>query len=266
MAHAIGIDVGTTNVKVVLVSSEGTLVASGARTVATRRNGDEAELDAEALWNAVKGSIAETAAAAPEAASDVVAIGCCSQYSSIVAVGPDATPVADMVLWQDKRGTDHSWALLEREGAFETWHERHGIPPVGHRACRSAHMLHLQHDRPDVHEATAAWLEAMDYVNAPPDRPHRCHPVHDVHRASCATTARSASPSTTASCSRMSGVDADRLPPLVDPNAVGRRAASRDGRPSSDSPADVVVMARDERQPRRRRSPPGAFDAGSRPA
>jgi xylulokinase len=91
----------------VLVSSQGALVASAARAIATRRAGDAAEQDAEALWRAVKASIAEAAALAPAAAADVVAIGCCSQYSSIVPVGADAAPVADMVLWQDRRGADH---------------------------------------------------------------------------------------------------------------------------------------------------------------
>ena len=165
MPHAIGIDVGTTNVKVVLVSSEGTLVASAARTIATRRTTDTAEQDAGALWDAVKGSISEATAAAPAAAGDVAVIGCCSQYSSIVPVDADATPVADMVLWQDKRGTDHSWELLGREGVFETWLTHHGIPPVGN-GLSLAHILHLQKDRPEVHARTTAYLEPMDYVNA----------------------------------------------------------------------------------------------------
>ena len=165
MPHAIGIDVGTTNVKVALVDSEGKLFASAARTIPTRRAGEVAEQDAGALWNAVKGSIAEAAAAAPSAASEVAVIGCCSQYSSIVPVDGDAAPVADMVLWQDKRGTDHSWELLGREGVFETWLTRHGIPPVGN-GLSLAHILHLQKDRPDVHAMTTAYLEPMDYVNA----------------------------------------------------------------------------------------------------
>lgn len=165
MPHAVGIDVGTTNVKVVLVSSEGKLSASAARTIATRRTADTAEQDAGALWDAVKGSIAEAAAAAPAAAADVAVIGCCSQYSSIVPVDADAAPVADMVLWQDKRGTDHSWELLGREGVFETWLTHHGIPPVGN-GLSLAHILHLQNDRPDVHARTTAYLEPMDYVNA----------------------------------------------------------------------------------------------------
>lgn len=165
MPHAIGIDAGTTNVKVVLVSDEGALVASAARTASTRRTGDVAEQDAERLWQAVKDAIAEVSASAPAAAADVVAIGCCSRYSSIVPVGVDARPVADMVLWQDTRGTNRSLELLGRERVFDVWVERHGISPVGN-GLSLAHILHLQNDRPDVHAMTAAYLEPMDYVNA----------------------------------------------------------------------------------------------------
>ena len=165
MVHAIGIDVGTTNVKVVLVNAEGHLVASAARGVSTRRQGDTAEQDAEVLWNAVIDSIAEVSTFASSIAEDVVAIGCCSQYSSIIPVDADGKPVANMVLWQDKRGTDHSLELLGRDGAPEAWLERHGIPPVGD-GLSLAHILHFQQDRPDVHALTSAYLEPMDYVNA----------------------------------------------------------------------------------------------------
>ena len=167
MAHAIGIDVGTTNVKVNIVSSQGALVSSAARNLRTSRSadGEIAEQDADALWGAVKDGIAEAAAAAPAEAADVVAIGCCSQYSSIVPVGPDAAPAADMVLWQDKRGTNYCLDMVQREGALDAWLQRGGVPPVA-EGLSLAHILHFQYDRPEVHVRTAAYLEPMDYVNA----------------------------------------------------------------------------------------------------
>jgi xylulokinase len=162
---AVGIDVGTTNVKVVLVDGSGTLAASAQRALVTHQDGDIGEQDADAMWAAVADAVAETAAAAPTVAAEVGAVGCCSQYSSIIAVDAAGRPVAPMVMWTDKRGTDRSWDLLaQREDAFETWVERHGIPPVGN-GLALGHLLHLQHDRPEVHAATATWLEPMDFVN-----------------------------------------------------------------------------------------------------
>src|SRR4029077_9377739 len=62
--------------------------------------------------------------------------------------------------------TDHSFDIMGRdEGAFVTFLERHGIPPIG-SGLSLGHILHSQLDRPDVHAATSAYLEAMDYVTA----------------------------------------------------------------------------------------------------
>lgn len=165
MAHALGIDVGSTNVKVVLAEASGLIVASASRPLHTERAGEVSTQDPEALWEAVTAAVREVSAADPDAAGDVVAIGVCSQYSSIVPVDADARPVAELVMWSDQRGTPHAWAVMERPGAFETFVEHHGIPPVG-TGLSHGHLLHLQHDRPEVTERTAAWLEPMDYVNA----------------------------------------------------------------------------------------------------
>lgn len=162
---AVGVDAGTTNVKVVLVDEAGAVAASAHRPLTTTHEGDVAEQDATALWSAVADAVAEVTAAAPAVAAEIGAVGCCSQYSSIVPVDGAGDPVAPMVMWTDKRGTDHSWDLLAaREDAMGIWVDRHGIPPVGN-GLALAHLLHLQRDRPDVHAATATWLEPMDFVN-----------------------------------------------------------------------------------------------------
>lgn len=166
MASALGIDVGTTNVKVGLVDGRGRLVARASRALESHATGDEVVQDAERLWRAVVDASREVAGLAPEVAADVGAVGVASQYSSIVPVDAAGIPVADLVMWSDQRGTDHSWAISDRHpDAFGVWLERHGIPPVG-SGLALGHILHLQLDRPEVHAATCAYLEPMDYVTA----------------------------------------------------------------------------------------------------
>ncbi|MFW2334596.1 xylulokinase [Ilumatobacter sp.] len=166
MTAALGLDIGTTNVKAVLVDAEGSTQARAQRPLQTVRQGIVAEQDAVELWDRVADAVAELAAGRPELAADVVAVGVCSQYSSIVPVDARAVPTGPMVMWSDQRGTDHSWAIMERdEDAFSIWIDKHGIPTIG-SGLALAHLLHLQHDRSDVHEAAAAYLEPMDYVTA----------------------------------------------------------------------------------------------------
>lgn len=211
--HAIGIDVGSTNVKVVLLDDEHRIVADASRPLHTRTEGDSVSQDPDALWSGVADAVREVTAAAPDAAADVATIGVCSQYSSLVPVDSAGRAVAPMKMYLDSRGAGACWAILERHPeAFETWVTRHGIPPIGGGLTLS-HLLHFQFDEPEVHERTAAYLEAMDLVNL---------------RLTGVTAATQCSVFTYQLCDNrtvgvadydddllaMSGVDADRLPPL----------------------------------------------------
>lgn len=157
---AVGIDVGSTNVKVARVDESGVLQASAERPLTTRRDGDVVEQDAEATWAAVIDAVGEVAD------PSVGALAVCSQYSSIVPVGADLVPVAPMAMYDDQRGSDLCWALMgEHPDAFERFMEVHGIPPIG-SGLSLGHLLHFQQERPEVHAVAAHYLEAMDYVVA----------------------------------------------------------------------------------------------------
>ena len=171
--------------------------------------------------------------------------------------GPTARPVAMMRLWSDRRGTERSFAILEDDDAFFGFIERHGIPPVG-GGLSLGHILHLQHDCPEIHAETAAYLEPMDYLNA-------------------RLTGRIAANQATQFMSQLidnrslgqtsyddvlvgwAGVDTSRLPellPLDEPIGAGaarrRRAARHPRRPPSSTPPSTT--------PRPDRSPPTPTD------
>lgn len=165
MPNALGIDIGTTNVKVVVTDDDGTIRAAAARPISTHRSGEVAEQDAEAVWTAASEAVRDATRAAPRPAAGITAVLCASQYSSIVPVDATGRATAPMALYLDRRGTDHSLAIMERHpDAFELFVTRHGIPPIG-GGLSLAHLLHFQLDRPEVHAPTAAYLEPMDFVN-----------------------------------------------------------------------------------------------------
>lgn len=163
--HAIGIDVGSTNVKVVLLDDGGGIVADATRPLSTVTLGDSVSQDPDGLWAAVADAVRQVTGAAPEAAHDVSAIGVCSQYSSLVPVDEQGGAVAPIKMYLDSRGSEACWAIIERRpDAFETWVAHHGIPPIG-AGLTLSHLLHFQQDEPDVHARTANYLEVMDLVN-----------------------------------------------------------------------------------------------------
>ncbi len=216
---ALGIDVGTTNVKVVIVDDDARIRASASRTIPTARTGDSSSQDPALLWNAVRAAVVEATNAEPDAAATVGCIGVCSQYSSIVPVDLRGDAVAPIKLYWDTRGADRCWEILSRhDEAFDTWVERHGIPPVG-GGLSLGHLLHFQLDRPEVHRRTAAYLEVMDLVNL--------RLTGRVAANQCTMFAAQLCDNRTvgvnaydADLVEMSGVDATRLPPLIDIDGV----------------------------------------------
>ncbi len=212
--HAIGIDVGSTNVKVVLVDDSGRIAADASRPLRTEHVGDSVTQDAESIWDAVTGAIGEVTSAAPDAAAEVRTIGVCSQYSSIVALDRSGRAVAPLKMYMDSRGAGACWEILERHpDAFETWVARHGIPPIGGGLSLS-HLLHFQLAEPELHEATAVYLEVMDLVNL--------RLTGEVAATQCTMFASQLCDNRAVGVTEydpeliaMSGVDPDKLPPLM---------------------------------------------------
>ena len=213
MTHALGIDVGTTNAKVALVDETGRLVAAAARPITTVRDGEIATQDPAELWAAVVGATREVVAAAPGAAADVAHIGIDSQYSSTVPVDATGDPVGPLVMYLDMRGTDHCLEILGREPeAFMTFTDHHGIPPVG-AGLSLSHMLYFQHDEPEIHARTAAYLEVMELVAA--------RLTGEIAANQCTQFTSQLIDNRTLGATeydpvlvQMSGIDASKLPPL----------------------------------------------------
>ena len=243
--HTVGIDVGSTNVKVALVGHEGEGLAAVSRPLQTVRQDRRAELDAAELWRTVVAALGDLARASADAGlgglGEVGAVGVCGQYSSIVAVDADLEPVAPLRLYLDTRGTVHSRAVLAREpDALDTWTERHPIPPVG-GGLSLGHLLAFQHDEPDVHRRTHAYLEPVDFVTA------RLTGVVSATQASMfaaqlVDNRRLGQTRYDPDLVRLAGVDPTRLPPLVAPGAaVGTVRA--DVAAATTLPTDAVVVS-----------------------
>lgn len=134
---AVGLDLGTSGLKAVLVDGEGTVLARASRTypVATPQPG-AAETD-PALWErSAREATAEVFASA--AAHEVVGVGVDGQMHGLVLIDADGEPVRDAVLWPDSRAT----------GELERWR---GLP--GDRRARLANPL-----TPGMFGPVLAWL------------------------------------------------------------------------------------------------------------
>ena len=101
----------------------------------------------------------------------MVAVTCTGQWASTVPVDEAGEPVGPCVMWIDTRGARHS-----RDGrsagplqgyppsALATWVRHTGGVPSTFGGDPVSHMLHLEHDEPEVAAAARWYLEPVDYL------------------------------------------------------------------------------------------------------
>ncbi|SDO74317.1 xylulokinase [Nakamurella panacisegetis] len=101
----LGIDLGTSSVKVVLTDRVGTVLAqASAEYPVDRPHPGWAETDPEAWWRAIRTAVAQVLAAGPGVAP--AGVGLSGQMHGVVVCLADATPARPAVLWADSRAED----------------------------------------------------------------------------------------------------------------------------------------------------------------
>ncbi|MGQ9683726.1 MAG: xylulokinase [Anaerolineae bacterium] len=162
MPYLVGIDIGTSSAKAVIVSPEGGIAGvAGEEHPIEQPQPGWAEQEADAWWRA---TIRATRVALSQAAvppGSVAAIGLSGQMHGLVLLGTDRRPVRPAIIWADQR----SAAEVERATATM------GLPRLGRltgnrlaTGFAAASLLWLQTHEPDAVAAADCLLLPKDYV------------------------------------------------------------------------------------------------------
>ena len=163
MSNAIAIDLGTTGLKVAVVSLQGETQWSASRQLTTKLGaGGAATQDANEWWTLVSGLVRE----ATSQCTDIVAVATTGQWASTVPVDADGIPVDDCVMWMDTRGEPYARKVIAGPVAglnprnALAWVRRTGGAPSTTGADFLGHALFLQHTG-----STARWfIEPVDHL------------------------------------------------------------------------------------------------------
>ncbi|HEY1318747.1 MAG TPA: FGGY family carbohydrate kinase, partial [Streptosporangiaceae bacterium] len=106
--HTLAIDLGTSALKVALVSTAGEVVASEQETSHVRLlPGGGAEQDPGRWWDLITTASSRLMAGAAVPAESVAAVACTAQWSGTVAVDSRCQPLRDAIIWMDSRGAPY---------------------------------------------------------------------------------------------------------------------------------------------------------------
>ena len=170
--YCLAVDLGTGGPKVGFVSLDGKLAWSTHATVETEYGrGGVALQDADEWWRLVCDLTKQGLASGALRPEQVAAVSITGQWASTVPVDAEGRPVAKCVQWMDTRGGRHVRRRIGGKVAgyaprpLALWVRRAGGVPSTGGSDSSCHMLHLQHDEPEIHRAARWYLEPVDYLS-----------------------------------------------------------------------------------------------------
>ncbi len=162
MEYTMGIDLGTSSVKVVLLNRSGKMTEA----VSKRYRIDIpvlgwAEQDPEEWWTAARAAVQEVLCTYGAAGSQVKAIGFSGQMHGLVALGKDGRPVCPAIIWMDQRAGQESaeiQKIAEENGLTQKLMNR---PIPGALICS---LLWLKRHRPAQFEKIRWVMPPKDYL------------------------------------------------------------------------------------------------------
>ncbi len=160
--YLIGVDIGTTGAKSMLISESGRIIAHAyaGYEMRTPSNG-RCEQDAEDWWRAVVKTV-RAVASEPRFAKNVVALSLSLQGGTLVPVGVKGEPLQPAVVWSDKRCKTQRAAFAARFGEDYMYQRTGWRLSAGLNAMQIAW---IRENRPDIFEKTAMFLSVPDYIS-----------------------------------------------------------------------------------------------------
>lgn len=160
--YLLGIDIGTSGLKALLVSADGNTVALEQQNYDPDiLPGGGVEQDPQVWWNAAVSTLRRIAAAHPDKMRDVAGLGLGGQMHGLVALNGAGEPVCPAIIWMDARSGEqvrHVYDTLDEERI-------HAI--TLNRVCPGfalPSLLWLRDNKPDVFGRIRYVMQPKDYI------------------------------------------------------------------------------------------------------
>jgi len=160
--YLLGIDIGTSSLKVLLVSTEGKTIALEQRSYEPDILPDGgAEQDPGVWWEATADALRCIATAHPDEMRDIAGVGLGGQMHGLVALGGSEEPVCPAIIWLDARSSVQIQNVYEKLGEKRI----HGI--TLNRVCPGfalPSLLWLRDNKPDEFKRIRYIMQPKDYI------------------------------------------------------------------------------------------------------
>ena len=160
--YFIGLDIGTTGVKVTVFSTAANIIAASKRTYpfVVPRPG-WAELDPAAILAAVVSGVREAVDKAGLAPAAVAAVGLSSVLHSLLAVNAAGQPLTNLMTWADNRSASQAERLRNSPHGLALY-RRTGTPL--HPSSPLTKLMWLRQEEPQLFDQAARFISIKEYL------------------------------------------------------------------------------------------------------
>lgn len=162
MSVYLGIDLGTTGLKSLLVREDGSICGVGYReypiSIPAAGYAEQAPSD---WWRALKESLAEAMSASGIRPGEISGIGLSGQMHGMVMTGAEDQLLYPAVIWCDQRSAKQVDGIRQRIGLEKLGQWTQNPVSVGFQLCS---LLWMRENRPDIYEKIRHVLLPKDYV------------------------------------------------------------------------------------------------------
>ncbi len=162
MKLLIGLDLGTTALKIALFDNKGGLLAVSTQEYSLMTpKVNFVEEDAEVYWKAFCAGLADLKTQYPITAQDSVALAISAQGETMICIDKNGRPLRNAIVWMDNRAVDEAKEMTERFGD-DTCYQVTG--QVSFEPCwPAAKILWIKKNEPEIFRQTYKYLLIEDY-------------------------------------------------------------------------------------------------------
>lgn len=161
-SYSLGIDIGTTAVKVILLSEQEIVFQTSATHELMSPSIGWAEEDASVWWSNTIKAVRELLKAVPSAVDDIVSIGVSGMVPAIVLLGPDNEPLRNTIQQNDARAISEIEEVNQAFDQLKLFAQTGGYTNQQHILPR---LLWVKRHEPEVWSKVRTVLGSYDYIN-----------------------------------------------------------------------------------------------------
>jgi len=164
MDYVLGIDLGTSGVKCLLVSEEGNIIGSASKSYKPDF-GDNGyvEQDPNVWWKNTKETVKSICEKYPESKGKIKALSCSGQMHSSVFLDKSGNVIRKAILWNDTRTTSQTKEIYEKAGGIQNL-----LKMVQNKALEGftlPKILWLRENEPENFSKVYKVIMPKDYIN-----------------------------------------------------------------------------------------------------